>query len=87
MLRSSHSKYCYHHALKLHHTGEVHQILLDLTKPASGGSASATALTHLLSRVCTSVAEGRIPPKQANAIARAAGALLKSISKSMEEPC
>jgi hypothetical protein len=49
----------------------------------SGGSA--TALAHILSGVCTSVAEGRIAPKEAIAIARAGGVLFKCVSKSREQ--
>jgi uncharacterized protein YejL (UPF0352 family) len=81
MLRSSHFEYCFYHAHKIHRR-EVDQILRELAEPLSGSSAPATALTQILSRVCTSLAEGRIAPKQANAIARAANVLLKSISKS-----
>lgn len=86
MLRSSHSIYCYHHTGKLHPAGEIRQVLLDLVEPVSCGSAPAAALAHMLARVCTGIAEGRVPLKQANAIARVSGVLLKSISKSIKQP-
>jgi hypothetical protein len=85
MPRSSHSKYCFHHARKLYYLADVEEILPTLTEAVRGGSTPASALAHILSCVCASVAQGRIAPKQANAIARDAGVLLKSISKSMEE--
>ena len=49
MLRSAHSKYCYHHTRKLHPTDEFHQVFFDITEHVSAGSA--TALAHI-SRVC-----------------------------------
>jgi hypothetical protein len=84
MLRSSLSQYCYHHTRKLHQPRQLEQVLLELTGPVRRGSTCASALAHILYRVSSAVAEGRIPPKQANAIAGAAGALLKSISNSAE---
>lgn len=81
MTRSSHFQYCFYHAHKLHRR-EVDQALLDLAQPLSGSPALANSLTHMLTRVCASLLEGRMAPKEANAITRATRVLLKSTSNS-----
>jgi len=86
MLRSSSkSKYCLHHDRKLRHLKEADDAAADLFDPISGGFVTATALSQSVSRLFAAVAEGRLDPKQANALARVAEILLKAISSSTGE--
>jgi len=86
MLRSSRkSKYCFHHERKLRHIEEVDDAAADLFDPISGGFVTATALSQSVSRLFAAVAEGRLDPKQATALARVAEILLKTIYSSTEE--
>ncbi len=86
MLRSSRtSKYCFHHERKLRHLRESDKTASDIWEPLAGNFVPATALTHSLTRVFRAVAEGRIDPKSATALARVASTLLKSITASSAE--
>lgn len=86
MLRSSSkSKYCLHHERKLRFIKEAEAAALDLSDPISGGFVTATALSQSVSRLFAAVAQGRLDPKSANALARVAEILLKTISSSTAE--
>ena len=86
MLRSSRkSQFCFHHERKLRHLKEADDAAIDLFDPISGGFVTATALSQSVSRLFAAVAEGRLDPKQANALARVAEILLKAISSSTAE--
>jgi len=86
MLRSSRkSKYCFFHERKLRHIEEVDDATADLFDPISGGFVTAIGLSQSVSRLFAAVAEGRLDPKQANALARVAEILLKTIYSSTEE--
>jgi hypothetical protein len=86
MLRSSRrSKFCFYHARKLRHFQEADDAAADLFDPISGGFITATALSQSVSRLFAAVAEGRLDPRRANALARVAAILLKTISVSTNE--
>jgi hypothetical protein len=86
MLRASRkSKYCVHHERRLRHLKEADDAAADLFDPISGGFVTATALSQSVARLFAAVAEGRLDPKSANALARVAGILLKIISSSTQE--
>lgn len=86
MLRASRkSQFCFHHERKLRHLKEAEGAAADLFDPISGGFVTATALSRSVSRLFAAVAEGRLEPKQANALARVAEILLKTISSSTAE--
>jgi hypothetical protein len=79
------SEYCHHHQRKLRHLRQADATAAELVEPISGDFVPATALTHSLTRLFYALAEGRIDPKNATALARVANTLLKSINKSNEE--
>ena len=92
MLRSSSkSKYCLHHERRLRHFGETEKTASYIAEPITAGDfVPASALTHSLARVFLAVAEGRIEPKRATALARVGATLLRSIcesSRELEECC
>jgi len=82
---SSKSKYCLPHDRQLRNLKEADAVAADLVEPISGDFVPASALTHSLTRLFQLLAEGRIDPKSATALASVANTLLKSISKSNDE--
>jgi len=82
---STKSKYCLPHDRELRNLKEADSIAADLVEPISGDFVPATALTHSLARLFQLLAEGRVDPKTATALASVANTLLKSIGKSNEE--
>jgi hypothetical protein len=83
--KSKKSRYCFDHERKLRHLREADETASDICEPIAGDFVPATALTHSLTRVFRAVAEGRLDPKSATALARIASALLKSINASSAE--
>jgi hypothetical protein len=82
MLRSRNANYCLYHLQKV---GGADPTVSPISEPVAGDYVPATALSQSLSRVFCAVAEGRMDPKQAIALARIATALLKSITGSTKE--
>jgi len=86
MLRKSKkSRYCFDHERKLRHLREADETAANLCEPFIGDFVPAAALTQSLTRVYHAVAEGRLDPKCATALARVASTLLKSIDAASDE--
>jgi hypothetical protein len=86
MLRANElAKFCPFHERKLRHFDAIDNTAESIILPMVGDFVPASALTHSLTRVFQAVAEGRLNPKQASALARVGDTLLKSICESKRE--
>jgi hypothetical protein len=85
MPRATRSKYCYHHDRKLRYSREAELAALEIFEPIGDNFVPANRLTKSLARLFGRVADGRISPRQANAMSRVAEVMLKSISNSSSE--
>jgi hypothetical protein len=79
------SRYCLAHARKIRHLEEADEVANEILEPISGSFISSAALTQSLVHLFAAVAEGRIPPKQASALAKVSSVLMKSIDASNDE--
>ena len=85
LLASSRSQFCLFHERKLRNLREADYTAAEICEPLSHDFVPATALAQSLTRAFRAVAEGRLDPKSATALARLASTLLKSIDKSTAE--
>jgi hypothetical protein len=86
MLRpSADSEYCFDHQRKLRHLHESDQVAAEICAPIAGDFVPSTAVAQSLARVFRAVAEGRIEPQTASALARVGSALLKSLDGATQE--
>jgi hypothetical protein len=79
------SRYCLPHARKTRHIEEADEVAQEILEPISGNFVSSASLTQSLVHLFAAVAEGRIPPKRASALAKVSGILMKSIDASSHE--
>jgi hypothetical protein len=79
------SRYCLPHARKARHPEEADEVASEILEPISGNFVSASALTQSLVSLFSAVAEGRIGPKQASALAKVSTVLMKSIDAASHE--
>jgi hypothetical protein len=79
------SRYCFTHARKARHLEEADEVAQEIVEPISGNLISSASMTQSLVRLFAAVAEGRIPPKQASALAKVSSVLIKSIEASNHE--
>ena len=79
------SRYCFAHARKIRHLEEADEIANSILEPISGSFISVSSLTQSLVNLFSAVAEGRIAPKQASALAKVSTILLKSVQASNDE--
>jgi len=79
------SRYCLPHARKIRHLEDADEVAQEILSPLSGSFVSSASLTQSLVHLFAAVAEGRIPPKRASALAKVSGILMKSIDASSHE--
>jgi hypothetical protein len=79
------SRYCLAHARKVRHLEEADEVAQEILEPISGNFVSSASLTQSLVHLFAAVAEGRIPPRRASALAKVSGILMKSIDPSSQE--
>lgn len=79
------SRYCLPHARKARHIEEADEVAQEILEPISGNFVSSASLTQSLVHLFAAVAEGRISPKRASALAKVSGILMKSIDASSLE--
>jgi hypothetical protein len=79
------SRYCFAHARKARHLEEADEIAQQILEPLSGSFVSSASMTQSLVHLYAAVTEGRIPPKQAAALAKVSSVLMKSIDASNHE--
>jgi hypothetical protein len=82
---SRRSQFCFCHERKVRHLRETDYTAAEICEPLSKDFVPATALTQSLTRAMRAVAEGRLDPKCATALAHVASTLLKSINESTKE--
>jgi hypothetical protein len=82
---SSESKFCLPHDRKSRHLKETDSTAHMIYDPMNNGAVPASGLAFSLVRLFASVAEGRIDPKTATALARIAETLRKTIPDSTNE--
>ncbi|MGB2636165.1 MAG: hypothetical protein WAM58_19710 [Candidatus Acidiferrum sp.] len=85
MLRSRDTDYCLYHLQIIEGQQAPGLPVSPISMPVSGEYVPVTALTQSLSRLFCAVAEGRMDPKRAIALARVASTLLKCIGGATQE--